>query len=194
MLTNITNIYFVRHALPDYSWADDAMMPLTQVGKDDSLVVLDSLKNLSFDFCISSPYKRTLQTIEPLVYEKKLKVHIDERLKERVRGDIGENGDVLLKKRWGNFDFHEENGESMNSLQQRNMEVLSRILEQHRGETILFSTHGAALSSMLNHFDNEFGYLDFIRLQCFTPYVLKISFDKNNKIVDKEEILIIDKK
>ncbi|MFT9406120.1 MAG: histidine phosphatase family protein [Lentilactobacillus hilgardii] len=194
MLTNTTNIYFVRHALPDYSWADDAMMPLTQVGRDNSLAVLDVLKDISFDFCISSPYKRTLQTIEPLVSEKKLKVHTDERLKERVRGDIGENGNLLLKKRWENFDFHEKNGESMNSLQQRNMKVLSKILEQHQGETILFSTHGAALSAMLNHFDNEFGYSDFIRLQCFTPYVLKISFDENNKIVDKKEVLIIDKK
>ncbi|WP_239650401.1 hypothetical protein [Oenococcus oeni] len=46
------SIYFVRHALPDYSFDDDATMPLTAEGKRDSLKVLNKLNNVHFDFWI----------------------------------------------------------------------------------------------------------------------------------------------
>ncbi|MFT8324017.1 MAG: histidine phosphatase family protein [Lentilactobacillus hilgardii] len=188
-----TNIYFVRHALPDYSWTNDEIMPLTKTGENDSIEVLNVLKNIKFDFCISSPYKRTLQTIEPLALYKKLAIHTDKRLKERLRGEVGSNEAGLLKQRWQDFSFHENDGESMDSLQKRNVAALREILTSHRNENILFATHGAALSSILNYLNPNFGYLDFIRLQCFTPYVLKVSFNQNNQVLHKEEILIMDK-
>ncbi|WP_275452189.1 histidine phosphatase family protein [Oenococcus oeni] len=80
------SIYFVRHALPDYSFDDDATMPLTSEGKRDSLKVLDKLNDVHFDFCLSSPYKRTIETILPLVKQLNLDLHTDPRLKERIRG------------------------------------------------------------------------------------------------------------
>ena len=187
------SIYFVRHALPDYSFDDDATMPLTAEGKRDSLKVLNKLNNAHFDFCLSSPYKRTIETILPLVKQLNLDLHTDPRLKERIRGEVNDNYQELLKKRWDNFDFHEENGESMNSLQQRNIAVLFEILSKHKNENILFSTHGAALSSILNYFNPNFGYLDFVRIQNFTPYILKIDFNEQNKIIGQKELLIISK-
>ncbi|CAM3113632.1 histidine phosphatase family protein [Leuconostoc rapi] len=189
----VTHIYFVRHALPDYSWLDDRHMPLTTEGEADALKVMHVLKDVNFDFCISSPYKRTRQTIAPVVRESNLIVHVDERLKERVRGILGNSGTELQIRRWNNFDFHEKDGESMTSLQQRNMAALLEVLNYHSGENILFSTHGAALSAILNFYDPSFTYKDFKRIEKFTPYILRLTFDNANQIVAKKELLIIDK-
>lgn len=79
----ITTIYFVRHALPDYSSPEDKGMPLTEEGRVDSLLLAEKLSNLEFDYVISSPYQRTLDTIKPLVDKLNLKIETDERLGER---------------------------------------------------------------------------------------------------------------
>lgn len=188
-----TTVYFVRHARPDYSCEDDRNMPLTAEGKADAVIVAEVLKNVSFDMCISSPYVRTQQTIKPTCDQKKLTLRTDERLKERVRGKLGNQGDELQRRRWLDFDFREPQGESMNSLQKRNISALTNILSRYTGQTILFSTHGAALSAILNFYDDTFGYQNFKRLEMFTPYILKVTFGMNQNLIDQSEILIIDK-
>ncbi|HCU41897.1 MAG TPA: histidine phosphatase family protein [Leuconostoc pseudomesenteroides] len=193
MSEELTTVYFVQHARPDYSWEDDRSMPLTVEGEADAVVVAEVLKDVSFDFCISSPYMRTRQRIKPICDQKKLTLKIDERLKERVRGELGNQGDELQRQRWLDFDFHEPLGESMNSLQKRNISALTDILSQHIGQTILFSTHGAALSAILNFYDDKFGYQNFKRLEMFTPYILKVTFGTNQKVIAQNEVLVIDK-
>lgn len=189
----VTTVYFVRHARPDYSCKDDRNMPLTAEGEADAFTVAKVLKDVSFDMCISSPYLRTKQTIKPTCDQKKLTLRTDERLKERIRGKLGNQGDELLRRRWLDFDFHEPLGEAMNSLQKRNISALTDILSRHIGQTILFSTHGAALSAILNFYDDTFGYQKFKRLAMFTPYILKVTFGMNQNLIDQKEVLIIDK-
>ncbi|WP_275040405.1 histidine phosphatase family protein, partial [Oenococcus oeni] len=53
------------------------------------------------DFCLSSPYKRTIETILPLVKQLNLDLHTDPRLKERIRGKVNDNYQELLKKTLG---------------------------------------------------------------------------------------------
>lgn len=81
----------------------------------------------------------------------------------------------------------------MNSLQKRNISALTDILSQHIGQTILFSTHGAALSAIPNFYDDKFGYQNFKRLEMFTPYILKVTFGTNQKVIAQNEVLVIDK-
>ncbi|MHA5130006.1 phosphoglycerate mutase family protein [Oenococcus oeni] len=45
-------------------------------------------QSFRFDFCLSSPYKRTIETILPLVKQLNLDLHTDPRLKERIRGKL----------------------------------------------------------------------------------------------------------
>mgnify|MGYP000799150081 CR=1 FL=1 len=41
----MTRVYFVRHAQPDHDWEEDRTRPLTEVGKKDSAIVLEFLKD-----------------------------------------------------------------------------------------------------------------------------------------------------
>ena len=88
-------------------------------------------------------------------------IHTDERLRERK---TGVNSSDYLKQRWDDFDFCEEEGENIKSVQQRNMEALNDILNRHPDKNIVIGTHGTALSTILNFYDPSFGYDGFKRI------------------------------
>ena len=59
----VTRVYFVRHAETDISVKEDAIRPLSAKGMRESLLVTEFLQDKSIDVILSSPYKRTLDTL-----------------------------------------------------------------------------------------------------------------------------------
>ena len=98
----------------------------------------------------------------------------------------------MFKKRWNDFNYHEEGGESLQMVQDRNIEVLFEILDNHKNENIIIGTHGTALSTILNYFDIEFLCDEFLRIIDYMPYIIRLDFE-DRECVGKEEILIIEK-
>lgn len=171
-----TEVYFVRHAQPEHIWEDDRTRPLTDEGKKDTKIVLDFLKSKEIDVFYSSPYKRSFDTIADTAAFFGKKILTDERLREREKG-INGNNHGMFEKRWADHDYHEENGESINMVQQRNIEALTEILLENRGKKIVVGTHGTALSTILNYYDPEFGCSDFLRIIDWMPYIIELDFD-----------------
>lgn len=187
----MTSIYFVRHAQPDFSWSDDLTRPLTAEGMKDSEQVYEFLKDVRLDYAISSPYKRSFDTIKHCAEGHNLSIETDKRFREREKG-VNSNNLGMFQKRWADFDYHEENGESLNMVQKRNIEGLLELLDRHRNENILFGTHGTALSTILNYFDRSYSCDDFLRMIDFMPYIIRLDFE-GKVCVGKEELLIIEK-
>lgn len=187
----MTCIYFVRHAQPEHSWENDATRPLTIEGVADSKQVTEVLKSIQLDYAISSPYQRSVDTIRECVATHNLKICTDERLRERGKGDDG-NAFGMFQKRWDDFDFHEDGGESLGAVQNRNIEALIEILAEHECENVIIGTHGTALSTILNYFDLSFHCQDFLRIIDYMPYIIRLDFDRS-KLIGKEEMLIIEK-
>lgn len=187
----MTGLYFVRHAEPDHYWEDDRTRPLTAEGMADSNAVTEFFRDISVDSFISSPYKRSYDTIKGSAAEKGILIITDERLRERKNGN-GSNAFGMFQKRWSDFDFHEEGGESLNMVRIRNIEAVFEILNKHNGETVVIGTHGTALSTIQNYFNPLFGCDDFLRMIDFMPYILRMDFE-DTKLVGKEELLIIKK-
>ncbi|MBL8025255.1 MAG: histidine phosphatase family protein [Fibrobacteres bacterium] len=188
----MTTVYFVRHAEPIHSWEDDKTRPLTPDGKEDSTNLLNLFENVKIDAIYSSPYKRCIDTIHALSECLKLPIKTDGRLRERKVG-IGSSNLELLIKRWENKSFAEDNGESIGSVQNRNIEALNEILTKNEDATIIIGTHGTALSTILNFYDGSFGYNDFLRIKYFMPYVLKCVF-QGERLIEKCEELIVQKR
>ena len=94
----MTSLYFVRHAQPVHGWEDDRSRPLSEEGVSDSRIVTELLRDLSVDFYYSSPYKRSYDTIKDSAAGKGIEIHVDERLRERVKGNEI-NNHALFKKR-----------------------------------------------------------------------------------------------
>ena len=187
----MTNIYFVRHAQPLYSHSDTATRPLTDEGERDCAEVVKVFRDIKLDHAISSPYVRSYNTIKATAEEHGLKIYTDERLCERKKGN-GSNNMETFKKRWIDMSYCEADGECLNDLQKRNIDVINELLAEHKDENIILGTHGTALSTILNYYDNSFGLEGFLRIIDFLPYVVRCGFE-GNEMIEKEELLIIEK-
>jgi len=187
----MTKIYFVRHAEPIHSWKDDRTRPLSQEGDSDSKKVTEYFRNFTVDAFISSPYKRSMDTIAGSASQHGMLISTDERFRERQQGGGYKNFE-MIRKRWSNFDYCEEGGETLNQVQKRNIEALNEILSTNKDKSIVIGTHGTALSTILNHYDTLFNIDSFFRIIDFIPYILRLDFE-GVEYMGSEELLIIEK-
>lgn len=181
----MTKVFFVRHAQPEHNWKDDRTRPLTREGKADSKIVLDFLKDKKIDAFYCSPYKRSMDTISDTADFFGMEIITDERFREREKGAEG-NQYGMFEKRWNNHDYHEEGGESINMVQERNVAALMEILGDNKDKTIVIGTHGTALCSVLNYYNPEFGCKDFLRIIDWMPYVIELDFEGDRLVSQKE--------
>lgn len=181
----MTTIYFVRHAQPDFRWEEDMTRPLTEEGQADTRLVVDFFKNIAVDEFYCSPYLRSVQTIAGAAEAAGKEIHTDMRLREREKGKSG-NVHGMFQLRWADKEYHEPGGESIHMVQKRNIEALSEILKKEEGKTIVIGTHGTALSSILNYYDESFQCDDFLRIIDWMPYILELDFEKETLVGKKE--------
>jgi 2,3-bisphosphoglycerate-dependent phosphoglycerate mutase len=187
----LTSIYFVRHAQPNHAWEEDRTRPLTNEGLEDSKKVTEFLRKFNIHCYASSPYKRSFDTIKEIALEQGIDIIMDERFREREKGLNGNNFE-MFKRRWVDFNCHEEGGESLNMVQKRNIEAILEILNNHKDENIVIGTHGTALSTILNYFEPSYCCEDFLRIIDYMPYIIRLDFHGIN-CIGKEELLIVEK-
>ncbi len=189
----MTTIYFIRHAQSDRFTQDDRTRPLTAEGLSDTVKITEALSDKGITHIISSPYKRTIQTVTNLSEKLGLPIETNEDLRERNAGKWhGENFKDFIKAQWADFDYHILDGECLNEVQARNIKALHYYLDKYDGEKIAVATHGTALSTIINNYYPDFNFDSFMRIIDYMPYVVKIEFD-DKKALSLEEILIIEK-
>ena len=186
----MTSIYFVRHANPDHSWVDDRTRPLALDGINDLKNLKNYFINKEIDFVFSSPYLRSFETVKPIADYFKTEIKTDERFRERKAGE-NSNNQEMFEKRWKDLNFAEPNGETIRNVQIRNIEALNEILENYTNKNIVIGTHGTALSSILNYYDNSFEINDFLKILNLMPYVIKINFNKKELVKKEEEFFVL---
>lgn len=187
----MTRVFFVRHAEPKHDHMDDRTRPLTGEGIADSKIVLETLKDKEIDAFYCSPYKRSVSTIQETAERYKRDIIVDERLRERKKGNNG-NSHGMFQKRWEDLEYHEEGGESIGMVQRRNVEALKEILATNEGKNIVIGTHGTALSSIMNYYIPEFGCDDFLRIIDWMPYIVEMDFE-GQKLISISELAHIEK-
>lgn len=186
----MVKIYFVRHAQPDFSHYEDLTRPLTKEGWADCEKVTAFFKNKEIDAFYCSPYKRSVDTIKGAADFHKKEIITDERLREREKGPNG-NNHGMFQKRWADHNYHEEGGESIAMVQERNMEALKEILAVNQGKVLVIGTHGTALSTILNYYDREFGCKEFLRIIDWMPYIIELDFEGDKLISQTEHLHIV---
>lgn len=187
----MTRVYFVRHAQPEHTWKEDRTRPLTIEGKRDAAIVLEFLKDKKIDVFYCSPYKRSIDTISDTAAFFGKEIITDEDLREREKGPNG-NNHGMFQKRWADHSYHEEGGESIAMVQKRNMKALNKILSDNKDKQIVIGTHGTALSTILNFYDNSFGCNDFLRIIDWMPYIIELDFEEG-KLCGKHEHCYVEK-
>lgn len=66
---------------------------------------------------------------------------------------------AMFQKRWADHDYHEEGGESLAMVQERNIEALNEILSENIDKEVVIGTHGTALSTILNWISRAISWL-----------------------------------
>lgn len=175
-----TSVYFVRHALSNCNDHNDMTRELTEQGLRDRKLVTDFLSDKNIDVVLSSPYKRSVDTVKEFAYVNKLQIQFIDDFRERRVGNewIGDF-DGFCKKQWEDLDFKLSDGESLNEVQIRNICALNKALEIYRGKNIVIGSHGTALSTVINYYDNLFGYGEFNEIKNLMPWIVGFTFEGN---------------
>lgn len=193
----MTRVYFVRHAQPEHDHEDDRTRPLTAEGREDAKAVLAFFRDTEMsgdkkiDGFYCSPYRRSLDTIAETAAFYGKEILTDERLRERQKGPGG-NVHGMFRKRWADHDYHEEGGESLRMVQERNIAALKDILRANEGKNIVIGTHGTALSTILHYYDNSYDCDSFLRIIDWMPYIIELDFE-GMELIGKKEHLHIEK-
>ena len=173
----MTEVYFVRHAEPNYKNHDDASRELTEKGLRDCALVTAFLKEKNISAVFSSPYKRAIDTVHPFADEVHLPVLTDPDFRERRVDSLWiEDFESFSRQQWADFDYRLTDGETLRTVQTRNYNALSRILEEHTGEAVAVGSHGTALSTLIRYFDPTYGFDDFKAIQKLMPWIVRFTF------------------
>ncbi len=177
----MNNIYFVRHAKPDFNIKDELLRPLSEEGIKDSKKVTEFLKDKSITKIYSSPYKRSIDTIRDFASFVSMDINLIEDFRERkISNEWIEDFNGFVKMQWNDFNYKLEDGENLKEVQDRNIRELHKILNDNNNENIVIGTHGTALSTIINYYDNTFNYESFKGIKDVMPLIVIIKFNGIN--------------
>jgi 2,3-bisphosphoglycerate-dependent phosphoglycerate mutase len=192
--SQVTTIYFIRHAQPDFTVQDDASRPLSVKGRADTVLVTEYLKDKDIQEVLSSPFIRAIDTVKDFAVRIGLSVKTIYDFRERkVDSRWIEDFTAFSKKQWVDFEYKLTEGESLREVQERNTRALEAILLEYEGKNIVIGTHGTALSTIINYYDNTYGYEDFNSMRGLMPWIVRMRFD-GTRCLEIEKINILQDK
>ncbi len=172
--TSTTTIYLIRHA--HATWRQDENRPLSDAGAKAAAVVADRLASRPIVAVYTSPFLRSVETVEPLARRLGLRPEpiLDLRERELPVVPPGEF-EALVRRAWSSADDAPDGGESNVQAQARGLAVVRTVVARHSGAEVVVGTHGNLLALVLNALDSRFGY-EFWRGLSF-PDIYRVAFD-----------------
>jgi broad specificity phosphatase PhoE len=159
----VTEVLLIRHGhidVPPGNQQDDG--PLTDIGREQAEVLADYLaSHKPLDAVISSPFRRTLETAEPIAARQLLKVDVDPNLREiglkippesslrEVMGEVAWEAmrqRLVKERRW---DVRGEFGETGASIRERAVAAVERAVSLYTGGRVALVTHGPVINAYL---------------------------------------------
>jgi 2,3-bisphosphoglycerate-dependent phosphoglycerate mutase len=174
-----TFIFMVRHGDSPKD-GDERTRGLTEKGKLDAQRITDVLKGEGIDAVISSPYKRSILTVQQLAKKIGQEVLVFEDLKERIfTAEEKRISDkelfLLLNKSFSEPNFALTGGESNADCQKRAINVLKDLLITYQGRKVVLGTHGAVMALMMGYYDSKYD-LNFL-LHTSKPDIYRMEFN-----------------
>jgi 2,3-bisphosphoglycerate-dependent phosphoglycerate mutase len=163
---------------------------LTEKGYLDAQLVADILKDEKIDAVVSSPYIRSILTVEKIAQQIGQEVLVFEDLKERIFSS--ENNRLadkelnpILEKSFFDSNFSLEGGESNADCQKRAIKVLKELLDTLRNKKVVIGTHGAIMTLMMGYFDSTYD-LNFLH-STSKPDIYRMEF-KEQELLNVQRI------
>lgn len=130
---------------------------LTEKGQAQVRRVAERLRHEHINAAYSSPAERALDTARGILqFHPNIKLIISEALRERHMGNLeGTTREKFVAAakasglKW--FEHKPEGGESMLETQARAAHFIHAVWPQHKGQTVLISSHGGFLRALIAH-------------------------------------------
>ncbi|OEH94397.1 phosphoglycerate mutase [Bacillus solimangrovi] len=173
-------IYIIRHCEAEGQHSE---AQLTEKGFAQSLQLSDFFSSTPIDQIISSPYKRAIQSVQPLAKRLHIEIDFNNLLTERV---LSTNNltDWLekLKATYDDLELKFEGGESSQEAMERIVTVVEEVFNSEY-ENIIIVTHGNIMSLLLKYYNDNFGFDEWKNLSNPDIYLLQnqdnnVSFER----------------
>ena len=158
-------LHLIRHGQTDYNIERRIQgqrdSHLTDTGIKQALALKEKLDSINFDVVYSSSNIRAVDTAKILMADKSQNITFLDELKEiylghwegRLNAEIEQTESEQFNNFWNHPDqFYCPGSETFNDLQQRALNVFTKITEKHRDQVILIVSHGAFLRALLVYF------------------------------------------
>lgn len=207
----MTTVYISRHSIPfkehrgienfnEVSLIKNKMSPLSVTGEKEA-EKLSQLKELNnIDIVWSSEYVRAISTAKWIAFKNDIPVNIDERLGERIHGDLTYDIDMedYNIKQLTDTNYKLSNGENQIEVRNRMLKCLYEILESNKNKNIFICSHSTAMTFLfmnwcqLNYETKEliFNGKTIFDMKWNAPELFKMIFDENNNLISIENIKI----
>nr|WP_141431787.1 histidine phosphatase family protein [Bacillus sp. 03113] len=174
-------IYIIRHCEAE---GQPSEAQLTDIGLKQAIDLSGFFSDIKIDRIISSPYKRAIQSIQPLAKRLNVEIEVDRQLTERILST--KNLPDWFEKLRATFEDTKlkfEGGESSQEAMKRIVKVVEKVFNSDIENTIIV-THGNLLSLLLNYINKDFGFDDWQNLSNPDVFLLK----KESNIVTYERL------
>jgi len=174
----MTTVYFVRHATPDRNIGayTDATFPLSEKGQQDVALVTAFLQDKNIDAVLSSPFKRSYDTVDDFAKTAKVTVEIIDDFRERAVGhEWIEDFKAYGEAQWADYSYKLPGGESLSEVEARNIAALNDVLVRYEGKNIVVGTHGTALSTILMYYGPHITFDEWNVMPM--PWIAKMTFE-----------------
>jgi len=158
----LSKVILVRHGRTAWHaegrYAGTADVELDEVGRRQVELVEKRLEGVEIERVYTSPLSRCMELARTIAASHAVEVSIDERLREidlgRWDGEtykdiIERDGEILSKWTADPSSVTVPDGESLVEVQERAMQWFSGAVAEHPGSTILASSHGGPIRSIL---------------------------------------------
>lgn len=169
-------IYVIRHC---EAKGQQPESELTKKGVKQSLELSSFLSGIKVERIVSSPYRRAIQSIQPLATKRHMDIELNRQLSERTLST--KNMPDWFEKIKDTFEDHElkyEGGESSKEAKNRIVNVIEDAFTYEIENTIIV-THGNLMSLLLNHYNKDFGFDEWNNLSNPDVFLLKL---ENNRV------------
>ncbi|MEK6190333.1 MAG: histidine phosphatase family protein [Carnobacterium alterfunditum] len=184
-----TFIYMVRHGESPKE-GNETTRELTKKGQTNAHQIAEILKAEEIDVVISSPYIRSVLTVERLAHQIDEEILVFEDLKERKFSTedtrVSDNELFpLLERSFLEPNYALGGGESNVDCQKRAVKVLKELLTTYVEKKVVIGTHGVVMTLMMGFYDKKYD-LNFL-YNTSKPDIYKMEFS-GHELVDVQRL------
>ena len=157
-----TTLYMIRHAESPFIFGEERTRKLSANGEIEAEKVAKLMLGEKIDVIISSPFARSIQTIEAIATTRNLEIKLFEELRERmIKGNYQlpwKEVEPAIKMSFEDKDYCLPGGETTRQAQERAIPIIKQVLKEYEGNSIVIGTHGNIMTIIMNYFNENYGY------------------------------------